>query len=690
VRLTVTLCILLAAIGTSGADEPRLRIMLHGGFAPEPPAEEYLRFVEEVKPDIVILGCFDQRLYALAADPKRKASPEELLAKWREVAERLHRKGIRLIGQMEINVVSDRPADAADRAGWFGYYERHWDERRLGARPARTMFEMLERPDLHDVPPVAGIDVTADCGCRVNTRALRGCLSDPSWRLVQKRMVSAAIAIGVDGFITNRNFFNHCACEPCQAGFRRWLTGRHDARTLRERFGIDDVNKATCVVGEYRLVEQAPDELVLEKLRFAKHLVHDYIDDVYLRHGRSSKGDLFVSQWNHMAYFDELHLDKSHLPPTTRTQFAHACADERWSLPPELWGRGENLIWYCNWGTTQNTILAKEYAGDTVLYAKLIRALAQGKPFVVNKYDFYRPRVMMAEAAALGYATNAIATPWQTEEDRVVVQRYFAFLRKHEALYRPADSWAEVGLLFPRRAIHAGDASSLEYVEAAGRMLVRGHHLFDIIPDDMLKAFALDRYRALIVSAPEYLTHEERQQLSHYAQAGGKLFQLAVSADDRARPGVAGTRARQWPPSTSTLHPRAIVIADARTKRSDVLGSLYRSCGENGLSTCAAPWTVEMHAYHQPDAGRLIVHLVNYNHNEKATGKSVAAREAPIAADPVTIRVRLPADLRARSVHFHTPDHADAQRLPFTVRDGFIEVQTPGFLTYGILEISKH
>ena len=95
-----------------------------------------------------------------------------------------------------------------------------------------------------------------------------------------------------------------------------------------------------------------------------------------------------------------------------------------------LWGKGEDLLWYCNWGTTQNTILAKEYAGDTVLYGKLLRTLAAGKPYVINKYDFYRPRNMMAEAAALGYATNAIATPWQNEEDRAVVLRYFDFLKQ--------------------------------------------------------------------------------------------------------------------------------------------------------------------------------------------------------------------------------------------------------------------
>ena len=43
--------------------------------------------------------------------------------------------------------------------------------------------------------------------------------------------------------------------------------------------------------------------------------------------------------------------------------------------------------------------------------------------------------------AALGYATNAVTIPYQTEEDREVVGRYFDFLKKHDGLYRPAESW---------------------------------------------------------------------------------------------------------------------------------------------------------------------------------------------------------------------------------------------------------
>jgi hypothetical protein len=416
-------------------------------------------------------------------------------------------------------------------------------------------------------------------------------------------------------------------------------------------------------------------------MRFARQAVKKYFDDVYVDHGRKLKPDLLLAQWNHMAYFDELHLDKGHLPPSTRTNLAHAVADERWSLPAELWGRGEDFFWYCNWGTTQNTILEKEYAGDTVLYGKYLRAMARGRPYVINKYDFYRPRVIMAEAAALGYATNAIATPWQTEPDREVVTRYFDFLRKHEDLYRSAESHADVALVFPRRAVDAGDASPLEYVEAAGRSMIREHVLFDMVPDDLMNRRGLEPYRAVVIAAPEYLNQADKDILSRYAKSGGKIIWTRVAAADRDRPGAATEDARTLAGKADALF-AAEIVTDVRLNRAAFLKALNRAMGEE-RSRFGCPWTVEVHAYRQPE--RLIVHLVNYNHKEKAPGKSVVEREAPIQAEPVAMQI--PIDMRVKSVTFLSPDEERPTKLEFRQTGGKLELRTPSFLVYGVVVI---
>ncbi len=682
----ITLCVAFL-IPTSAHAQP-VRFMLHGNMSHELPTEEYLQFVEEARPDILVMGVFDQRLYSLtspaAKSKKPPLDPGEHLAKWKAVADRLHKKNIRLIGQMELFVVSDQPKEIDDMTGWFGFHDKHWSAKLLGARPTKSFRDLLT----HSVMPEhLKEDKTALCGCRVNTKAVLGCVNNPHWREVQKRMVKAAIEHGVDGFLTNRNFFEHCDCPHCQEAFRSWLSARFSADELKTRFGITNLptHVFACVTGNHRTHDPIPDGFQLEKMRFVKDHVREFFEDIYIKHGRGLKKDLFVGQWNHMAYFDELHLDKGHLPPSTRTNLAHALADERWSVPANLWGRGEDLLWYCNWGTTQNTILAKEYAGDTVLYGLYLRAMARGKAYVINKYDFYRPRVLMAEAAALGYATNAIATPWQHEEDRAVVLRYFRFLREHADLYTDTQRVAEVGLVFPRRAIHAGDASPLEYTEAAGRMLIREHLLFDMIPDDLLSGTSLDGFRTLIIAAPEYLDKSEMAVLHKFTQRGGKLIWTPVREDDRVRPGAMSADAKRLHARATALPGQTLRIDNARTE----LEPLRKQFVQASWSQARAPWTVEMHAYRQEAKKRWIVHLVNYNHKENAPGKSVSAREAPIEAAPVEVRLNLAADTKVRRVRCLSPDGSESKEISFRIDAGQVRFTRPEFLVYGICVVEE-
>ena len=63
-----------------------------------------------------------------------------------------------------------------------------------------------------------------------------------------------------------------------------------------------------------------------------------------------------------------------------------------------------------------------------------------------------------------------------------------------------------------------------------------------------------------------------------------------------------------------------------------------------------APCTLEAHVYRQPD--QLVLHLVNYNRSENASGKSAVAREAPIAVEPNDFHLALPAGTKIKHVRF--------------------------------------
>ncbi len=61
---------LASAPSLFAAESKPVRFLLHGGYGVEPPGEDYLRFVEQVKPDVLIVGVFDQRFYASASPPQ--------------------------------------------------------------------------------------------------------------------------------------------------------------------------------------------------------------------------------------------------------------------------------------------------------------------------------------------------------------------------------------------------------------------------------------------------------------------------------------------------------------------------------------------------------------------------------------------------------------------------------------------
>lgn len=376
-----------------------------------------------------------------------------------------------------------------------------------------------------------------------------------------------------------------------------------------------------------------------------------------------------------MPYFDELHLDGRHIPVWKMTTFAHASANERWSLPIDLWGKGEDFYWYCNWGTCQTTQLDKRFVADITLYAKLLRSFSRSKPYVINKYDFYRPRNMMAEAAALGMMAGAIAVPYGTKEDRRVMLRYTNFLKTHRDLFASQNgkTVSDVLMVHPRTAIHHGRADGLEMIEVAGRTMLTDHIQLDFTPDDLLKTTDLAEYKAVVVADSMGL---DAQQLAKYEAAGGHV--IAVPRTDTA------ARDPLWKQVGATvvagLTPHTGGTAEAKPFRDQLLKALA-----NRHAQFDGPYTVEPHVYRQ--AKQLIVHLVNYNRDEKATGKAIVEREAPIAAPRVGMRLRLTPGERVTQVTFLDPDADGRQVVEFKQQSQILTLTTPSFLTYGVCRI---
>ena len=309
---------------------------------------------------------------------------------------------------------------------------------------------------------------------------------------------------------------------------------------------------------------------------------------------------------------------------------------------------------------------------DVTLYAKLIRSQARGRPYVINKYDFYRPRNMMAEAAALGMIAGAISVPHGTKEDAEVMARYCKFLDDHGDIYKGqnGESAAKVLLVYPRTASHAGRVGGIEMIEVAGRTMIVDHVQFDFVPDDLLGKTDLNKYRAIVVSDSEGLT---QATLEPFHKAGGRLIALPRKADFTAM--------LRWKKLGANLVPGLKPRTGGKPAAQPFRNALRQAVGTPLLRT-TAPYTLEAHAYRQP--GKLVVHLVNYNRSEKASGKSVVAREAPIDVEPTDLQLALPPGTKVKRVRFLDPDAPGEQKLAFQQRAASVQFRTPTFKVYGV------
>jgi hypothetical protein len=253
------------------------------------------------------------------------------------------------------------------------------------------------------------------------------------------------------------------------------------------------------------------------------------------------------------------------------------------------------------------------------------------------------------------------------------------FLRRHSRWYENSNGRpvSEVLQIYPRSHTHAGDASGLEMVEAAGRSMIVDHVQFDLIPDDLLAETDLSAYRVIVTASP---TGWDAKRLAMFRAAGGTVIGVPPSEQQAAAP--------EWKTLPARVVRNLPVHSGGSRQAAPFLEELNRALGTRRL-VLDAPYTVEAHLFQQP--GALVVHLVNHNHAEQAAGNSVVEREAPIAAAPVAITLALDELSSARRVTFLDPDAEASPTLTVTRRGSNIEFTTPGFLAYGVcvIELEK-
>ena len=431
--------------------------------------DDYLPFIADARPEVAQFGFYGAHFWSLVHTPQFGGYPAHFpvqgikeCSDWFAAKNKeLHKLDVKVIGHMNVKfLVGDIDGPEGPR-GFFKFYRDLWDEKLLGPKPTADPTTLLERDKDGNLPTRGKYDIG-------KMNEYWACLNNPDWRKVLKAWVKYGISQGVDGFIANYFYRHDCHCQHCVSGFKQHLRERYAADQLQKQFAIADLDKHTFdeIVGWHKPEESTP--LRREMLRFSQMSNKRAFDEVFLEYGRSIKPDLMAAQWNHLSYFSQI------------------SGDERCMLPADVWGKGEDYLWYSGGASGCYTDLENHYLGEGTLQARYIRGTFEDKPFTLGKYEHTRFRVTIAELAANGGSPMGFYARHSDPDARDVFVRYFLFIRELDEVYRGNRSHAEVCLLFPRSHVQQNaDVAAVAKFKQLGEKLLDEHVLFDVRPDDL-------------------------------------------------------------------------------------------------------------------------------------------------------------------------------------------------------------
>jgi hypothetical protein len=604
----------------------------------------------------------------------------------RDLVSRVQAEGARYVGAMSM---SWHYGDHETGKGLWEVWDKLWTPERLGATPP-----------CEDPAQAMQIDIAGIRNWPIEGRPYRtysGYMANPLWRAVLKPMIRRAIELGLDGFNVHHGFENLCYYQHCHDWLVPRLSTVFSPEELCLAYGTETVDVEQDLL---TLSEECPDPLracvSLEIDRAAVHLRKDTFDELFVRYGRSLKPDLLLAQWYHKYNFKP--------------------RDERSLLPADLWSRDESYLWYSQGSQKGVTYFDHGWLADMGLPARFLYAAADGRPFIINKYDWQRWRLSIAEMAAHRGAGLAVHWALHGEDDRAKgtedryrhrVYPFQRFLADNEDLFKEATPYSELALVYPRRSEVAAEADATDALRRIGPLLENEHFLFDIILDEQLS----DRgagYEALILADVRRQSPAEVAFLRWWIEERDGRVLLAGDngsrrEDDRLRsesPYADWMAQAQIAETVRIGRGQVQVIDDGPWAAEKVavkegvelpvyplpedddfgqslVAQIDALLEERWLVT-DAPCFVRVCAWRTADRSRICLHWINYRQVENLED------EVPLEQGPCAATLRLPIGTRAQRVEWLDPEEPKAKQLELQ-RDGSgIRFVVPKLVVCGI------
>ena len=301
--------------------------------------------------------------------------------------------------------------------------------------------------------------------------------------------------------------------------------------------------------------------------------------------------------------------------------------DERCVLPAELWGKGEDYLWYSTGAAACATDLPAGNLGEGTLQARYIRGMFDDKPYTLGKYEHTRIRVTIAELAANGGAPMGFYTRFTDPEARKEIVRYYQFMKRHDEILRGNHAHAEVVLLFPRTEVFAGNVTPVIEFRDQGKNMLDHHVLFDVLSDEPI--------------------HKPRQVAYTYVFKGRNTYK-------------GGKPAIGMMPLSQFDAPTTVRVSASRPAKGDELDLHFVN-----YDRTEPPKTKQ---------------------GEPSTGRGIMD-EQPIESPAIACDVILPAGFTAAGIEAVTPEEEDAVKLEFKQAEGRVQFTLPKFLVYRIARI---